>query len=297
MEDRDSQSQDKKVTDVVFVIHGIRDEGFWTKKIARKIKILGNKNNNELGNNNNNKRKWRTETSTYGYFALSPFLFPYHRQVKTAWLMEQYTKNLSLYPYADFHYVGHSNGTYLVARALEEYHPWCKFEHIVFAGSVVTSNYKWEERVKERQVKKILNFVASGDWAVGFFPNLFEILPFGFNKDLGGAGHNGFHIKDLVPGNPGNFLDCEIEDTQNESEKIYTKDKSETIHQLKYAIGAHGAALKEKHWDAIAKFIVDGDINVEDWDKLRRTYIASIKLPLFLLFIYSFYGNCSRAFE
>ena len=28
----------KEVTDVVFIIHGIRDQGFWTKKIGRKIK-------------------------------------------------------------------------------------------------------------------------------------------------------------------------------------------------------------------------------------------------------------------
>ena len=31
---------DFKVTDVVFVVHGIRDKGYWTQKVARTIKKL-----------------------------------------------------------------------------------------------------------------------------------------------------------------------------------------------------------------------------------------------------------------
>ncbi len=161
--------------------------------------------------------------------------------------MEQYTKNQSLYPYANFHYVGHSNGTYLVAKALEEY-SWCKFDRIVFAGSVVDSHYDWEEKIEKGQVKKILNFVASGDWVVGWFPNLFRILPFGFNKDLGGAGHNGFHIKNPVP----NDWDYQIKDTQNESETIYTTNKAETICQS-YLIGSSDFTLDNEYSTTIKR--------------------------------------------
>ncbi len=64
------------------------------------------------------------------------------RRSKVEWLMDQYTENLALYPNADFSFVGHSNGTYLLAKALLEY-PACKFKNVVFAGSVVNKNYDW----------------------------------------------------------------------------------------------------------------------------------------------------------
>ncbi len=35
------------VTDIIFVIHGICDQGFWTKKIARKIRCLSDEQEKE----------------------------------------------------------------------------------------------------------------------------------------------------------------------------------------------------------------------------------------------------------
>ena len=205
---------DLSVTDVVFVIHGIRDKGFWTQKLARKVIKTGLKNN----------RNFKSETSSYGYFPLLPFVIPWLRQKKVHWLMEQYCKNKVLYPNAKFSYIGHSNGTHLLAHALTNYKN-IKFENVVFAGSVVNHNFNWQTFIKEEKVKKVKNFVASNDLVVATFP--YGFAKWG-SKQLGGAGHIGFQIK------------------------------HKNVINIGKVNGGHSSALEEPFWDSIAKFIVTG---------------------------------------
>jgi pimeloyl-ACP methyl ester carboxylesterase len=233
--DRGFIPSNRDIKNVVFVIHGIRDEGFWTNRIARKIK--------QLANNSEEKATWASETSSYGYFGMLPFLFPYLRVQKVEWLMDKYIENRSLYPEANFHYVGHSNGTYLVAEALDKY-SFCKFKHIVFAGSVVDSKYEWGKRIGKKQVKQFLNFVATSDWIVAIFPNFFEGYPW---NNLGGAGHKGFRFNIDKPS-----------DKHEDTKSYYETNSEETIHQLRYIKGGHGAAIQENNWELIANFIIDG---------------------------------------
>lgn len=209
---------DPGVTDVIFVIHGIRDEGYWTQRIARRVK--------ELGAEAKPPRRFATETSSYGYFPMLPFLFSRQRLRRVEWLMNEYTEDRALYPNARFHFVGHSNGTYLLTKALEDY-PACRFENVVLAGSVVRTDYPWGARVAEGRVGALLNYVASKDWVVAIFPKSFEMLHW---QDLGSAGHDGFAA--LTEGVPG--------------------------VEVRYVSGGHGAALAEDHWQAIASFIVQG---------------------------------------
>jgi len=209
---------DETVSDVIFVVHGIRDEGFWTQHVARKVVQRGK----EAG------RRFRTETSSYGYFPMLPFVLPWTRRAKVEWLMDRYTENLALYPKAEFSFVGHSNGTYLLSRALKDY-PSCRFKHVVFAGSVVHPNYDWMAVVEEGRVSRILNFVASSDWVVALFPKGFSRWG---SKDLGGAGHDGFAQEGPVT-------------------------------NIRYVKGGHSAAVKEDYWDTIARFVVDGTQGTE----------------------------------
>ena len=110
--------------------------------------------------------------------------------------MDQYTEARVRYPNAKFSYVGHSNGTYLVARALRDYAA-AKFARIVFAGSVVRCDYDWEkyskaadgEICRHSRVEKVLNYVATSDWVVAMFPKAMQLYR---PIDLGGAGHDGF---------------------------------------------------------------------------------------------------------
>jgi pimeloyl-ACP methyl ester carboxylesterase len=138
--------------------------------------------------------------------------------------MDQYAQAVSCYPSARrrFSCVAHSNGTYLVAKALEEY-PAVQFERIVFAGSVVRRAFPWHKFTD--RVTAVMNYVATADWVVAFFPKLFEQLRI---QDLGSAGHDGF---DPV---------------------------TSGVMQVRYVRGGHSAALGEEHWNDIARFVVYG---------------------------------------
>ncbi len=220
-------SERLKVTDVAYVIHGIRDEGWWTARIAGKIKQLGDE---KVGEGGEKLRFFATETSSYGYFPMLPFALPAKRLAKMGWLVDQYVENLARYPNAKrFHFVGHSNGTYMLAAALK-HHPKMKFDHVVFAGSVVNNDYPWTERITQgEQVKKVLNYVATDDVVVALFPKGLGRVS-GVGEGLGSAGHDGFLEPKNTPG----------------------------VQQVRYAEGGHGAALEEMHWKGICDFIVQG---------------------------------------
>lgn len=231
-------SPSKDVERVAFVIHGIRDSGHWTNKIARRIKQRQTAPN---------AAHWATETSSYGYFPMLPFIFPWYRRKKVEWLMDQYTEALARYPNATFSYVGHSNGTYLLAEALKLY-PCCSFHNVVFAGSVVRRNYDWAKPLDSTppRINAVLNFISTTDWVVAFFPKFFELIRI---QDLGSAGHDGF---DIVGKHP-------------------------RVHQITYANGGHGAAIEEPLWDVIADFVHDGTINPGCVDRIataRSTWVA-----------------------
>lgn len=237
------------VTDVVFVIHGIRDLGYWTHKVARRILELGKREGAKNG-------VFATETSSYGYFPMLPFLLPTKRREKVEWLMDQYAEALALYPNAKFSFVGHSNGTYLLARALQNY-PACRFKNVVLAGSVVRTRYDWTSAIASGQVEKILNYVATADWVVAIFPRAVQMLRV---QDLGSAGHDGF------------------------------ANEKQEVEQIKYVSGGHGAALNEANWDAIASFILTGSpkdppLSIKGKEQALLVKIPGMVAPLIWLLI------------
>jgi pimeloyl-ACP methyl ester carboxylesterase len=247
------------VTNVIFVIHGIRDAGYWTQRIARKVEFLGGAP----------PRIYASETSTYGYFPMIPFLLPSRRRAKVEWLMDQYVEAKVLYPNAHFSYFGHSNGTYLVARALQLY-PSCRFTRVVFAGSVVTKNYDWHNAIRQGQVDAVLNYVATADWVVAWFPGALEILGL---QDVGSAGHNGFAQVGV--------------------------DNKGPVFQRAYLPGHHGAALVETNWDDIAHFIVNGVPGEVPTVKVRHErsrFVVGVGLvsPLLWILILAFLGLATR---
>jgi pimeloyl-ACP methyl ester carboxylesterase len=110
-----------KVAHVVFVIHGIRDDGYWTRRIAQHIR--------QVAHRSDRADRYRCITSSYGYFAMLPFVWPWIRAEKVEWLMDEFVSAKARYPDAEFSYVGHSNGTYLLARALRDY-PATRFRNV-----------------------------------------------------------------------------------------------------------------------------------------------------------------------
>ena len=151
---------DQSVTDGVFVMHGIRDDGYWTSRLAKRVKERAP-----------GACVLKTRTPTYGYFAMLPFLLPWIRRQKVEWFMDQYVGARAQFPKAEISFIGHSNGTYLAARALRDYDD-AKFKNIFFAGSVVHRNYPWLALVEDGRVHKFHNVRAAKDWVVALFPRV-----------------------------------------------------------------------------------------------------------------------------
>lgn len=248
----DAQTSLPPVSDVAFVIHGIRDQGFWTQKVAWRIQRLARER----------QRRFASVTRSYGYFPMWPFLFPWERRGKVEWLVDQYVEACAVHPKAAFHYVGHSNGTYLLASALQEY-GFVRFGHVVFAGSVVRHEYPWKTMIANRQVTGVLNYVATGDWVVALFPGLFEFIRI---QQLGNGGHNGFRDLERVASTEDSF-------------------ERNPCLEIAYTAGAHGSAVVENNWDEIASAIVDGKprkdakLCVTDRSFWDRCLVAVSKVP------------------
>lgn len=205
----------------VFIVHGIRDTGAWAKKVGGRIRQF-HKDHVQKDD------RLITDTQSYGYFTALPFLLPWVRKTKVEWLMDRYATAKALYPRAEISFVGHSNGTYLAASGLKDYLN-CSFDRVVFAGSVVSKNFDWDEIRSNKKIRKILNYVATRDYVVAFLPRAFEQLTFG-KIDLGSAGHNGF------------------------------KKGGQAVENIKYAIGKHDAALHENNREEFAEFICKGTV-------------------------------------
>jgi hypothetical protein len=199
-------------TAVCFIMHGIRDNGHWTRKIGDRVLTRSDR----LG------KRCYIYTPSYGFFPLLSFSLPWTRREKVEWFLDLYVDALSRHPSAEMVFVGHSNGTYLLAKALSLC-PSVRFDRVLFAGSVVRRNYDWPSRIA--QAEQVVNLVATADWVVASFPRAFEILPL---QDLGGAGHDGF--------------------------RTLSKEANR-----KYVPGNHSAGIREEVWDDIAVFAVSGE--------------------------------------
>lgn len=238
MSDRPALRPDGSVTNVVFVVHGIRDHGFWTQKVARVIKQQVEAENHRRRDGNEKPISFRSFTGSYGYFAIVPFVLPWIRRWKAEWLMDEYVEARAQYPNASISYVGHSNGTYLLSRALRDY-PAAYFDRAVLAGSVIRRSFDWVSHLPPQvpqadqpipQICEILNYVATRDWVVGILSKAFQIA--GPVFDLGSAGFDGF------------------DQCRN---KLHNN-----LHESRFVKGAHSAALVETQWDDIARFIIKG---------------------------------------
>lgn len=218
--DTDPIPPNPEVRRVVFVIHGIRDEGHWTQKIAIRSK-------QEYVSRGHTRDQIEAVTSSYGYFSMLQFLLYPQRLAKVNWLAEEYVEARRRFPSAKFSYIGHSNGTYLAAHAVERF-PLMEFDRLAFAGSVVSSKFQWD--LYKKQVGHVLNYAATTDWVVGIFPRIADLLPLRnlFGPSLGGAGIEGF-------------------------------PDSESVKTFRFRKGAHAAAIEEKNWPNLARFAVMED--------------------------------------
>jgi len=222
---------DFDVKHMVFVMHGIRDEGFWTERLGARVRAALQQQPGCAGDPH---CKVKLEVSSYGYFPMLSFLKPGSRNEKVEWLMDLYADARARYPNAKFYYVGHSHGTYLLKEALENYEA-VRFERVALAGSVLRTDQDWPALLKSGRINGVLNLSANEDWVVAFFPNALQMVNL---QDLGGAGFYGFN----GAGGPA-FVQFPVEqDKQRKS----------------WVLGGHGAGVGEDWWEHVAGFIATG---------------------------------------
>jgi pimeloyl-ACP methyl ester carboxylesterase len=215
-----ASNRDESVKTVVFVLHGIRDMGEWTSEFEKPLE-------KEYLSKFPGGAKVYVHPPSYGYFGMGPFLLFGDRQKNVRWFMDQVTELTARFPNMDeIHFIGHSNGTYILASALERYHT-LKVKRVVLAGSVIRRDFRWSDFAG--RVTQVRNYVASRDLVVGLLPRLFE-LPFfrTFNRDIGSAGFNGF------------------------------EDGFVRSLQTTFVKGGHSAALVPQNVPSIVQFVVHG---------------------------------------
>ena len=233
----------------VMIVHGIRDNGFWTKRVARAVRRLGERRGLDV----------RAPSPSYGFFSAREFLRLSGRLAATYWFMERFVQIRAVYPNARISFIGHSNGTLLAARAMELCEA-IRFDHVVFAGSVVRSNFDWSKVLGPSDgpgVKSVLNVAGSRDMVVRMLPGLSERLGLGYMR-FGGAGYFG-------------FLRSVLGDTGRVEQR-----------QVR---GGHGAAISEDYWDRLAMFALDGDPrNVSDLPPIKaRSPLLSLAWDLAII--------------
>lgn len=220
-----------EVTHLIFILHGIRDLGEWSAFFEKEIRTLAPESTQTVA----------IASIRYGYFGMGQFVLSDKEQY-VRWFMDEYTETLAKYPKVKtIDFIGHSNGTYIMARALADYVS-LRVDKIIFAGSVVPQNYKWEDvanriRLPENGNPRVVrNYVAADDWVVALFPRLFE-LPFlnQFGNQIGSAGFNGF--RRLIR-----------KDDQNGTLPSF-------VHNVEYIEGQHSAFLNRI--PEIARFIMN----------------------------------------
>jgi len=220
-----------QVSKVVFVVHGIRDNGFWTKRIAREVKALGRGRTLVV----------RAPSPSYGFFSMWDFINPWGRRDATYWFLEKYAEVKVMYPHAPVSFIGHSNGTFLAAHALASC-PMVALERIAFAGSVVRTDYDWYGL--GARVQGVLNLVATADWVVACLPGAFERLGLR-GLDVGGAGFDGFA-------------------------QSFAGSRGPEVRNFCYVAGGHGAGIGEDMWRDLAAYIVEGTVPAQPVGDPRR---------------------------
>lgn len=204
------QQPDKAVKQVLLLMHGIRDYGKWAEDVRSEIK---------------RHASVRAEIANYDYLPLLPFLLGIGRNRQVRLLMDRYAEARSTYPNAEVSFLGHSNGTYVMASALRRY-PACRFARVAFLGSILHRRFPWR-REMQACVGELRNYVATADCVVAIFPSFFEaarMLP--ANRDFGSAGHTGF---------------TQVDDR---------------FQNVTYIEGGHGAGLQPKHRTAVLSFLM-----------------------------------------
>ncbi|MCK4873017.1 MAG: alpha/beta hydrolase [Phycisphaerales bacterium] len=218
------------VSHIVFIVHGIRDDAEWIGELESEIAAAAEK---ELGEG----EIVHIVTSEYGYFPMGSFLISPWRKAKVRWFVDRYTEELAraTRPDVKVSFIGHSNGTYLLAKGLTDYDQ-LRFNNVAFIGSVVPQSYPWDDMMQggdQQRIAAFRNDRGASDWVVAVFPRLFEQLANmvgakrGWLAEIGSGGFVGF--------------------------------EQDSGHRHEYLLhGGHSAGIVPVNFPSLARFVLTG---------------------------------------
>jgi pimeloyl-ACP methyl ester carboxylesterase len=157
---------------VIILLHGIRASRYgWPESLRREIH---SRDPNAI-----------IRVPDYGYFSARRFAIPYLHRKPLRWFQDQYSQALAQHPNAEFYFVGHSNGTYLMAKSLRDI-GGMYFRRVFLGGCVLSPSYAWPQREKTYEVH---NAVSYTDMVVGVLCSALAGLG---RQDVGTAGFESF---------------------------------------------------------------------------------------------------------
>ena len=224
----DEQVDDERTPEAeptAFILHGIRASalGSWVQDLGAAFTA-------ESGST-----KAQVVSPDTGYFSAIEFALPGTRRRKVHEFLKLYGDAYATRDPNQFVFAGHSNGTYMMAQALDRV-PAMRFRKIYLAGTVLPRTYDWQRLFDNRQIGQrideawtpgeVRNDRATSDIPVGILCSWLRGLG---SSDVGTAGVDGF---------------------ENASVR--------TLDQTRKFKGGHGAALeREEQLVAVAKYLND----------------------------------------
>lgn len=173
-----SPHTDTQATDVVFLVHGIRaSSSQWPERAER---IITSEFPNVV-----------PVPAGYSYFSALNFAVPFLRRRQIRWMQDEYSYRFAKHVNARFHFIGHSNGTYLLGNTLKKV-PSAEFDGVTLVGSVLPQDFGWQDlvdRTGRLRVARLRNHRARYDLPVSILCSFLRGLGM---RDVGTAGVDGF---------------------------------------------------------------------------------------------------------
>lgn len=156
-------------TDVVILVHGIRDFALWQNSVRTPLKAAG----------------FEVEPTNYGRLNLIRFLMPifWFRKAAVKAIEKQIRMVQLKHPGKRISVIAHSFGTYVIASLLRNEFDF-RFHRVIFCGSVVPHEFEFEHYINRFQ-PDLLNEVGTAD----IWPAVAESVTRGY----GSAGSYGFN--------------------------------------------------------------------------------------------------------
>jgi hypothetical protein len=121
---------DRKKNNVVILLHGIRASALhWPNQLAPLIA---------------EESDFMVLCPDYGYFTALRFAIPRLHRRPLRWFQDQYSNVLADNPSATFHFVGHSNGTYLLGQSMLAI-KGMQFKRVFLGGCALPAEFPWDD--------------------------------------------------------------------------------------------------------------------------------------------------------